>query len=245
MNRGDDGPPDDVEFLDVGAAFRLRRGPKLLLFAVAAAAVALAVIAIVRAVGSPARSPATPPRAAGSRSSASGPSAAASSGVVSASPVSVTILGYPLLGVHARWELFGRGTRVVVRIQFARGRITRTAHPALLSSGPVTFVADAQGALVRPIDFVPGYLIPDAEPAREAPGALRAGGPVFPGPDPRHLWVPSGTSGNRMVLVGMDGRRTGPSIAAPPQTSPVNTSLLAAPAESPPEWCSRPGPPAG
>jgi hypothetical protein len=32
-----------------------------------------------------------------------------------------------------------------------------------------------------------------------------------------------------MVLVGMDGRRTGPSIAAPPQGSPVNTSLLAIP----------------
>jgi hypothetical protein len=32
-----------------------------------------------------------------------------------------------------------------------------------------------------------------------------------------------------MVLVGMDGRRTGPSIAAPPQSSPVNASLLAIP----------------
>jgi len=131
--------------------------------------------------------------------------------------------------VHARWELFGRGPGVVVRIQFARGRITRTAHPALLSSGPVTFVTDAEGALVRPIDFVPGYLIPDGEPAREAPGALNAGGPTFPGPDPRHLWVPSSTNDDRMVLVGMDGRRAGPSIAAPPQSSPVNTSLFAIP----------------
>jgi hypothetical protein len=32
-----------------------------------------------------------------------------------------------------------------------------------------------------------------------------------------------------MVLAGMDGRRTGPSIAAPPQRSPVNASLLAIP----------------
>lgn len=228
MNRGDDVPPDDVEFLDVAAAFRLRRGPKLLLLVVAAAAVAGAVIGVVRSVGSPARSPATPPRAAGSRSSASGPTPAASSGVVATSPASVTILGHPLLGVHARWELFGRGPGVVVRIQFARGRITRTAHPALLSGGPVTFVTDAEGALVRPIDFVPGYLIPDGEPAREAPGALGAGGPVFPGPDPRHLWV-SSRSDDRMVLVGMDGRRTGPSIAAPPQSTPVNTSLFAVP----------------
>ena len=234
MSRGDDVPPDDVEFLDagperrVGAAFLLRRRPKLLLFLVAAVAVAVAVIAVVRSGGSPAGSPMTSPRAAGSRS-APGPSSAASSGVVSTPAVPVTILGHPLLGVHARWELFGRGPGVVVRIQFARGRITRTAHPALLSGGPVTFVTDAEGALVRPIDFVPGYLIPDGEPARAAPGALDAGGPAFPGPDPRHLWVSSSTSDNRMVLVGVDGRRTGPSIAAPPQSSPVNTSLFAIP----------------
>ncbi len=93
----------------------------------------------------------------------------------------------------------------------------------------MTFVTDAEGALARPIDFVPGYLIPDREPAREAPGALDAGGPAFPGPDPRHLWVSSSTSDDRMVLVGMDGRRTGPLIAAPPQSSPVNTSLFAIP----------------
>jgi hypothetical protein len=235
MSRGDDVPPDDVEFLDVGpergvgADFRLRRRPKLVLFLVAAVAVAVAVITVVRSGGSPAGSPTTPPRAAGSRSSAPGPSSTASSGVVSTPAVSVTILGHPLLGVHAGWELFGRGPGVVVRIQFARGRITRTAYPALLSGGPVTFVTDAEGALVRPIDFVPGYLIPDGEPAREAPGALDAGGPAFPGPDPRHLWVSSSTNDDRMVLVGMDGRRTGPSIAAPPQSSPINASLLAVP----------------
>ena len=131
--------------------------------------------------------------------------------------------------MHAGWELFGRGPGVVVRIQFAGGRITRTAYPALLSGGPVTFVTDAEGALVRPIDLVPGYLIPDAKPAREAPGAVGAGGPAFPGPDPRHLWVPDGASDGRMVLVGTDGRRAGPSIGAPPQGSPVNTLLLAIP----------------
>jgi len=235
MSHGDDVPPDDVEFLDagpgrgMGAASRLHRRPKLLLFLVAAAAVAVAVIAVVRSGGSPAGSPTAPPRATGSRSSVPGPSPTASSGVVSTPAVSVTILGHPLLGVHAGWEMFGRGPGVVVRIQFARGRITRTAYPALSSGGPVTFVTDAEGALVRPIDFVPGYLIPDGEPAREVPGALEAGGPVFPGPDPRHLWVASSTSDDRMVLVGMDGRRTGPSVAAPPQGSPVNASLLAVP----------------
>src|SRR5579863_8674904 len=127
MSRGDDVPPDDVEFLDIGpergvrAAFRLRRWPKLLLFLVAAVAVAVAVIAVVRSGGSPT----TPPRAAGSRSSAPRLSSAAIPGVVSTPGVSVTTLGQPLLGVHARWELFGRGSGVVVRIQFTLGRITR------------------------------------------------------------------------------------------------------------------------
>ena len=69
MSRGDDVPPDDVEFLDagpgrgVGAAFPLRRRPKSLLFLAAAAAVAVAVIAVVRSGGSPAGSPMTSPRA--------------------------------------------------------------------------------------------------------------------------------------------------------------------------------------
>src|SRR5580700_2548825 len=183
MSHGDDVPPDGVEFLDagpergMGAASRLRRRPKLLLV-VAAVAVAAAVTAVVGSGGSPAGSPTTLPRAASSRSSVPGPSSTASSGVVSTSAAKVTILGHPLLGVRARWELFGRGPGEVVRIQFARGRITWTAHPPLSSGGPVTFVTDAEGALVRPIDFVPGYLIPDGEPAREAPGALGAGGPA-------------------------------------------------------------------
>src|SRR5690242_3963097 len=85
----------------------LRRRPKSLLFLVAAVAVAVAVIAVVRSGGSPAGSPMTSPRAAGSRSSAPGPSSTASPGAVSAPAAPVAILGHPLPGVHARWELFG------------------------------------------------------------------------------------------------------------------------------------------
>src|SRR5258708_1143754 len=161
MSRGDDVPPDDVEFLDAGpkggegATSRLRRQPKLLLLLVAAAAVAAAVIAVVRSGGSPAGSPTTP-HGAGSRSSTPGPSSTAGSGVVSTPTVSVTILGHPLLGGHARWELFGRGPGGVVRIQFAHGRITRTAHPALSSSAPATLVTDAERRLFQPTAFAAG-----------------------------------------------------------------------------------------
>ena len=138
------------------------------------------------------------------------------------SPVSVTNLGHPLLGAGAGWELFGRGPGAVVRIELARGRITRTALPALQSGGPVSFVTDAEGALVRPIDLVTGYLIPDGRPARVAPGVFGAGGAAFPGPDPRHLWVASGGAGDRMVLAGMDGRSTGVPIAVPAGSSQLS-----------------------
>src|SRR5258707_3165037 len=131
------------------------------------------------------------------------------------SPVSVMNLGHPLLGVGAGWELFGRGSGVVVRIQFARGRITRTALPALQSNGPVSFVTDAEGALVRPIDFVTGYLIPDGQPARVAPGAFGAGRPAFPGPDPRHLWVARGPPRDRIGLARVDGRSNAVSVPRP------------------------------
>ena len=67
-----------------------------------------------------------------------------------------------------------------------------------------------------------GYLIPDGQSARAAPGALGAGGPAFPGPDPRHLWVADGADGDRMVLVGMDGRGTGVLIAAPAGSSQLS-----------------------
>ncbi|MGH8961321.1 MAG: hypothetical protein ACRDWT_08950 [Jatrophihabitantaceae bacterium] len=129
----------------------------------------------------------------------------------------------PLLGVNAGWELYGRGDGVVVRVALARGRITRTTVPTLSSSGPVSFIAGNGWALVRPIDFVPGYLIPDGQPARSLTGALGDGGPAFPGPDPNHVWVPvSGDEPNRMVLVGTDGRRTGLTLPIPAGSSPLS-----------------------
>lgn len=173
MSRSDGGPADDGEVLEAGPKRGVagvpggRRRPMLLLL-VAGVVVAAVVVAVVRSGKTPPGSPA----ARASSPSSPGTSPAASSGAPSPSLLSVTDLGHPLLGVRAGWELFGRGLGVVVRIEFARGRITRTTQPALASSGPVTFVADAEGALVRPIDFVPGYLIPDGQPARVAPGML-------------------------------------------------------------------------
>src|SRR3984893_19362614 len=46
--------------------------------------------------------------------------------------------------------------------------------------------------------------------------------PAGPGPAPRHLWVASGAAGDRMVLVGMDGRSTGVPIAVPAGSSQLS-----------------------
>lgn len=127
--------------------------------------------------------------------------------------VLVTRAGHPLLGVSAGWELFGLGPNEVVRIQFALGRITRTDYPGLQSDGPVSFVIGPGQAVIRPWDYVPGFVVPDGHPARRLPVALSRGGPVLPGPDPEHVWVEAGNnSRTAMALVGLDGRATGTSL---------------------------------
>ena len=97
----------------------------------------------------------------------------------------------PLLPVRNNWELFARADAEVVRIQPATGRIVRTPVPSLDTSGPVTFVALRSGALIRPLDRVPGYHVPDDGLPRRLRSALGAGGPVLPGPGPDQLWVTS------------------------------------------------------
>lgn len=122
----------------------------------------------------------------------------------------------PLLGVTSGWELFGRGPTDVVRIEFARGVVTRTTIPALASSGPVSFVVGPQGALIRPLDFVPGYRVPDGHFARALPAPLTHGGLLLPGPRLGQVWVEAATGSKpTMSLVGRDGRLTGERIRFP------------------------------
>jgi hypothetical protein len=133
-------------------------------------------------------------------------------------PVTVTEVGHRLLGVTAGWNLFGWGSSQVVRIQFARGRITRTVVPPVLSTGPVSFVVGPSQAIIRPLDLVPGYAVLDGQPARALRGALNNGGVTVPGPDPGRVWVllPQADGGRALVpLVRLDGSRTGEAIALP------------------------------
>lgn len=206
----DAGSGDVVEFGPPRPPGRSRRW--LPLVAVALVAVPLAVAAVRTATPSTPASTATPtPTSSGQRAVPSSPE-----GTVTPSRVTVTDTRDRLLGVTGGWELFGRGPRGVVRIELARGRITRTAVPTLRSTGPVSFVVGEDRAIVRPLDHVPGYVVPDGGPTRPLGGALGEGGPALPGPDPRHLWAPAGHGADgKLLLVDLDGRRTGTSVQVP------------------------------
>ena len=95
--------------------------------------------------------------------------------------MTVSEAGHRLLGVRAGWDLLGFGPGRAVRVQLARGRVTQTILPALQSEGPVSFVAGPSQMIIRPWDFVPGYVVPDGEPPRQLTGALGHGGRRFPG----------------------------------------------------------------
>jgi hypothetical protein len=130
--------------------------------------------------------------------------------------VSVTEVGHRLLGVTASWELFGRGPGRVVSIQFAAGRVTRTVVPPLNSGGPVSFLVGPGQAIIRPIDVVTGYRVPDGKPAAALTGLLGHGGPVVRGPDPRHVWVVTGsTTRPSLTLVNLAGK-PGMTVQLPP-----------------------------
>lgn len=129
------------------------------------------------------------------------------------SPVRVTMAGHPVLGVRGGWQLLGLGPGALVRIQLAAGRVTTTTVPALASGGPVFFLADRAEAVIRPLDFVPGYRVPAGRSARALPALLSHGGVLLPGPRPGQGWVQVGQGNHQtMSLIWLDGRATGVSV---------------------------------
>ncbi len=130
--------------------------------------------------------------------------------------VMVSEAGHRLLGVTAGWELFGYGPAGLVRVQLARGRITRTAVPAIGSTGPLSFIVGPNQVVIRPLDAVAGYLVPDGRPARSLSGAFSHGGTVIPGPRPGTVWVQAGYQVTSLSLVRLDGSMTGVSLRLPP-----------------------------
>ncbi|MCW2493798.1 MAG: hypothetical protein JWN47_3162, partial [Frankiales bacterium] len=116
---------------------------------------ALVVVGLVQR-GRPSAAP-TPLPSPSRTPSSSAPIASPTASATSAGlpePIAVTDLHRSLLDVPAGWDLYGRSADGVVRIELARGRITRTALPPLSTGGPVSFVVGPGGAIVRPMDAV-------------------------------------------------------------------------------------------
>ena len=171
----------DEDLISFGGPGRPPRGAWWLLLGVAAAA---AVAVVLMTQPGPPRQPAPP------------------------HTVTVTDLGHRLLGARAGWELFGRGPGELVSIEPATGRVTSTRVPALDSSGPVSFLIDPHQAIIRPLDFVPGYRVPDGGSPRGLSGLLSQGGPVLPGPRPGQVWVVTTSVGRAsLTLAGPSGAR--------------------------------------
>jgi hypothetical protein len=193
--------------------------PRWFTLAVAAAGV-IVVVAVLnhgRRAPSAARATSAPTTQASTIPTAPGTSAPAS--LSPSSAVLVTRLGRPLLDTAAGWELIGRGDGVLVRIQPAAGRITRTTIPGLLSSGPVYLVAGSDRVVIRPLDNVPGYLVADGKPAHQLPPLLDQG-PVLPGPAPNQIWIaPSDDHEPVMALATLDGVRLAGFIPIPQDSS--------------------------
>jgi hypothetical protein len=134
-------------------------------------------------------------------------------------PLRVVLVGHPLLGVTAGWELFARGPDDLLRIQLAQGRIFQTYVPPLETASPdVAFVIGAHEAVIRPSDLVPGYLVPDYGQAVPLTGLLADGGPMVPGPaGSQAAWVTTGPpTSPALSLVTLTGHRSGPSIQFQP-----------------------------
>jgi hypothetical protein len=140
-----------------------------------------------------------------------------------AAPVTVTDVGHAILGVRSGGELFALEQRALVSVQFAAGRITRTALPQPEGDGIVSLIADPAQVVIRPLDDVPGYVVPDGQPARPLSGFLARGGLLLPGPGRAEVWDVPATG--PISLVGPDGNPTATHLAAEPGQFPPQSAM--------------------
>ncbi len=204
---------DRVPAADVVEFGGTRRQPppwrRLILPAILVLAVIAAAVTAYTRNGHPA---AAPPSTSPTPAAQTGSATASSSPSPATGPVT-KILGGPLLGITDRWELFGYTGNMLVRIQPAAGRLTQTPVPSLASSGSVALIVTDRAVVVRPLDRVNGYLVPDDQPAIALSGPLAEGSRVLPGPRAGTIWVEH--DGGSLQLVGPDGKTTGEQLTVP------------------------------
>ncbi|MGH3503597.1 MAG: hypothetical protein ACRDQA_22275, partial [Nocardioidaceae bacterium] len=97
--------------------------------------------------------------------------------------------------------------------------VVRTSVPGLASSGTVSFVAGPGRVVIRPLDFVAGYAVPDDGAARTLTAALAAHGPLWPGPREGTVWLPGKGRIGKVDLVRLDGGRVEDSLPLPRRMS--------------------------
>ncbi|MGO9221557.1 MAG: hypothetical protein ACLP5E_27930 [Streptosporangiaceae bacterium] len=217
------GEPDEVRFGSPRPP--RRRWPRWPLILAGAVVIVVAAVLLLgrpaakSIAAKPARATRTAAKPARASRAAAKPAratrAAAKPAAATQSSVRVTEAGHRLLGVRAGWDLLGYGPDRAVRIQPAAGRVTQTVVPPLVSGSPVSFVAGPSQVIIRPWDFVPGYVVPDGKPARNLPGVLEHGGQVLPGPRPGEVWVRPSLSATSLSLIRLNGSETGVSMRLP------------------------------
>jgi hypothetical protein len=134
-------------------------------------------------------------------------------------PIGVSIVGHRMLGVTANWELFARGPDDLVRIRLAKGTVSVTYVPPLLTANPdVSFMIGQHEAVIRSTDIVPGYVVPDGAQARLLTWPLAGGGPLVPGPArAQAAWLTTGSPASpSLSLLTLGGHPIGPVIRFAP-----------------------------
>jgi len=126
----------------------------------------------------------------------------------------VSDIGQSLLPGPTGTELVVHTTDALYRIELDRGRVVRTPVPVIGSGAPTFVVLGSNATLLRPLDFVTGYLVPDDGPARPLTGRLADGTfGACPGPMPDELWLSAGSGGQApLEVVRLDGSATGVSV---------------------------------
>jgi hypothetical protein len=192
------------------------RGRYLILAVVVGAVFVVGAIQNIRRAtsGSPQATPTMQSPGPTPRTSSSRPSPVTATST-SPAPVQITSLNHALLPVPADWSLFVRAQSEVVRIDLARGRVTRTATPPSDLSSPDTFVFGRDRVLVHPSQPGVGYLVVDDRPAVTLADPSINYGLVFPGPGRGQLWS-GNPDGDELTLVDFNGHALGPKMSVQP-----------------------------